>query len=96
MKAAEIKRGTVLGGVRVERTGELVQHGQRMVLLHLADGTTRTLVPGAAVEVTPTRRRELPAAVVRAPKRTEILPAIEERQTPRGNGRRGLTTRRTA
>ncbi len=94
MLASKVRRGTVIGGARVERTSTFTQSGRRMVRLHLADGTTRECVPGAELEVAHTRRLHLPAAVVRAPKRSEILPAIEDTQTPGRDGRRGISTTR--
>lgn len=95
MLASEVRRGTVLGGIRVMRTSTSVQSGARMVVLHLEDKTVRRCVPGAQLVVARTRRLELDAAVVRAPKRTEIIPAVEDSQTPRSNGRRGVTSRRS-
>lgn len=97
MLASEIGRGAIVGGVRVIRKSFVTQDRRRMVVLHLENGKTRTCLPDADIHVTHTRRLELPAGVVRAPKRTEIIPAVQERQTPRGNDRRGLsTTRRTS
>ncbi len=94
MLASTVRRGTVIGGVRVERTSTYTQSGRRMVRLHLDDGTTRECVPGADLDVTHTRRVHLDAAVVRAPKRSEILPAIEDAQMPGRDGRRGIATTR--
>ena len=94
MLASEVRRGTVLGGVRVMWVDEPVQNGQRVVRMHLEDGTTRTAVRGAGIQTVPTRRLNMDAAVVRAPKRTEIVDSVEQAQTPRGNGRRGVTSRR--
>lgn len=94
MLASQVRSGTMLGGVRVDRTSSVTMNRRRMVRLHLADGTTRECVPGAELVVTHSRRLELDAGVVRAPRRTEIVPAVQESQTPRGNGRRGVSTTR--
>jgi hypothetical protein len=97
VRANQVRRGTLLGGLRVERISDVVQHGTRMVRVHLADTTTRDFVPGAEVPVAHTRRLELEAGPVPAQMRTEIVAAVMDSQTPRSNGRRGLsTTRRTS
>lgn len=102
MNERDVRRDTTINGRRVMRRSKVLVGGRTMHVFHMEHGKPVEVRPGAFVEgARPAGQRPLSrqrvlaldAGCVRVPSRIEIITAVMDSQTQRGD-RRSLATMR--